>query len=123
MDAPRAAARHPEPGGARLHRRRSRRQAVGSADGWVYAAGGHVIRSRGDGRWEEVPAPGDSAFVAAMAHHDGELLFAVPRPSDERKAKGRLQVRLYRPGRRAGEWRESARSSWPLAAGTVVRSG
>lgn len=101
-------------------------QAVGGADGWVYAVAGHVIRSRGDGRWEEVPPPADSVFMGAIVHHDGDLLFAVPRPSDARGAKGRMEIRLYRPGRRPGEWTVAARSPWPIArleSGTAYPGG
>jgi hypothetical protein len=100
--------------------------AVGGADGWVYAAASHVIRSRGDGRWEEVPLPAGSAVITSIAHHEGALLFAVPRLSDESRAKARMQFRFYRPGRRAGDWAEAARSPWPvpiLESGTAHPGG
>lgn len=90
-------------------------QSVSGGGGWVYAGAARLVRSRGDGRWEEVPLPGDSASVGALVYHDGALLVAVPRPSDEPAAGGRWQIRFYRPGRRPGAWTEAARSPWPLA--------
>lgn len=90
-------------------------QAVGGADGWVYAGAGHVIRSRGDGRWEEVPPPADSAFVASIVHHDDDLLFSVPWDGDEPRDMLRRHVRLYRLGRRPGTWELVERSPWPIS--------
>jgi hypothetical protein len=85
--------------------------AVGpGADGWVYAAGTQLIRTRGDGRWETVPGPGapaDSVQVSAITRDArGPLVAARPAAS---KAEDRLRTRFYRPGGRAGEWREVGR--------------
>lgn len=91
-------------------------EAVGGADGWVYAAGRRIVRSRGDGRWEEVPGPvrDTAAVVGAIAGHDGRLLFAVPRRSADPGAEGRMEIGFHQPGARAGTWTEVARSPWPF---------
>lgn len=83
---------------------------AGGADGWVYAGGQQIIRSRGDGVWEAVRAPrqGDTTVsTGAMARDGGGLLLTGwPRVRDSVAAR---EQRFYRPGRGAGEWREVAR--------------
>lgn len=54
--------------------------AIGGADGWVYAAGRRIVRSRGDGRWQEVRGPGrgdTAAAIGGIASADGGMLFAA----------------------------------------------
>lgn len=83
---------------------------AGGADGWVYAGGRQIIRSRGDGVWEAVRAPrqGDTTVSAgAMARDGGGLLLTgLPQVRDSVAAR---EQRFYRQGRGAGEWREVAR--------------
>lgn len=78
--------------------------AVGGADGWVYAAGRQVMRSRGDGVWEKVtpPGAGDSLSIGAIASERGGMLFAAAPLGDARIPQ---PLRFYRRGRREGEWR------------------
>jgi hypothetical protein len=88
--------------------------AAGGADGWVYAAGRRIIRSRGDGRWEEVPGPGrgdTTAAVGAITNEGSEMLFATHqwRGHDWAEPEGKRTTRFYHPGPRPGTWTEAAR--------------
>lgn len=88
--------------------------AAGGADGWVYAAGRRIVRSRGDGRWEEVPGPGrgdTTAAVGAITNDGDEMLFATSqwRGDDWAEPEGKRTLRFYRPGSRPGAWTEAAR--------------
>jgi hypothetical protein len=100
--------------------------AIGGADGWVYAAGRRIVRSRGDGRWQEVrgPARGDTtAAIGAIASQDGGMLFAAAlwRGHDVAEPTGRAAMRFYRPGQE-GEWTEVTRAPPPARYASVVQA-
>lgn len=101
--------------------------AVGGADGWVYAAGQRVLRSRGGGAWEEVPGPGRGDTIASIrtiASGDGGMIFGASSGLGERYADE--YVRFYRRGRRPGEWREIARmppAALPGLTGGAAHAG